>query len=158
MVHMRTRRTRGWTRMGAVLSSSASLAGTLVAAGVSPAGAEKSGGDLRFGLEAESTGGFCLNQAQLVTSGKQVAAAIYDTLTVPNTKGEYVPYPRRVGHSQRHVQRVDDQAAAERQVPRRHAAQRRRGPKQNLDGWKTGRLFSFVYGNMDQSPRSTTSR
>src|SRR6478672_13777275 len=92
VVHPRTRRTRGWTRFGAVLASSAILAGTLVASGVSPAGAQKSGGDLRFGLEAETTGGFCLSQAQLVTSAKQVAAAIYDTLTVPNTKREYVPF------------------------------------------------------------------
>src|SRR4029078_7965912 len=88
VVHQRTRRTRGWTRLGAVLASSAFLAGTLVAAGGRAAGAQKSGGDLRFGLEAETTGGFCLNQAQLVTSGKQVAAAIYETLTLPNTKRE----------------------------------------------------------------------
>src|SRR5262249_54526134 len=91
VVHQRTRRTRGWTRVGAVLASSAILAATLVASGVSPAAAQKSGGDLRFGLEAETTGGFCLNQAQLVVAGIQVAAAIYDTLTAPNTKGEYVP-------------------------------------------------------------------
>ena len=80
MVHKRTRRTSGWTRIGAVLASSTILAATLVAVAVSPAGAQKSGGDLRFGLEAETTGGFCLNQAQLVTSGKQIAAALYDTL------------------------------------------------------------------------------
>ena len=66
-------------------------------AGVSGASTEgrrsqqKGGGDLSFGLEAESTN-YCLSRAQLAIAGIQVAAAIYDTLTVPNTKGEAVPY------------------------------------------------------------------
>ena len=74
-------------------------AGTLVGVGASAAGAgtaaakgPKQGGEVSFGLEAETTGGYCLSQAQLAISGIQVAAAIYDTLTVPNSKGQYVPY------------------------------------------------------------------
>jgi len=51
----------------------------------------KSGGDITFGLEAETTT-YCLSKAQLVISGIQVAAAVYDTLTVPNSEGLAVPY------------------------------------------------------------------
>jgi peptide/nickel transport system substrate-binding protein len=49
------------------------------------------GGELTFGIEAETTN-YCLPRAQLAISGIQVVAAIYDTLTVPNAKGEAVPY------------------------------------------------------------------
>lgn len=67
------------------------LAGSTVA----PAGAApepRGGGEVVWGLEAETTGGWCLPQAQLAPSGIIVANAIYDTLTTVNTKGEYVPY------------------------------------------------------------------
>lgn len=50
-----------------------------------------SGGDVTFGLEAESNS-FCTTKAQLAISGIQVVAAVYDTLTVPNDKGLSVPY------------------------------------------------------------------
>ena len=50
-----------------------------------------SGGNLNFGLEAETTN-YCLTSAQLAISGIQVVAAVYDTLTVPNAKGVAVPY------------------------------------------------------------------
>jgi peptide/nickel transport system substrate-binding protein len=50
-----------------------------------------SGGNLNFGLEAETTN-YCLTSAQLAISGIQVVAAVYDTLTVPNSKGVAVPY------------------------------------------------------------------
>jgi peptide/nickel transport system substrate-binding protein len=49
------------------------------------------GGNLTFGIEAETTD-YCLTRAQLAASGIQVAAAVYDTLTVENTRGEIVPY------------------------------------------------------------------
>ena len=52
---------------------------------------QASGGDLKFGLEAETTD-YCLARAQLAISGIQVVAAVYDTLTVPNDKGQAVPY------------------------------------------------------------------
>ncbi len=51
----------------------------------------KSGGEVTFGLEAENTD-YCLSRAQMAASGIQVAAAVYDTLTVPNSKGVAVPY------------------------------------------------------------------
>lgn len=48
------------------------------------------GGELQYGLEAESSGGWCLAESQLAISGIQVARAIYDTLTVPNEDGDFV--------------------------------------------------------------------
>jgi peptide/nickel transport system substrate-binding protein len=49
------------------------------------------GGTITFGLEAETTN-YCLSRAQLAISGIQVVAAVYDTLTVPDAKGNAVPY------------------------------------------------------------------
>ncbi len=50
------------------------------------------GGSVAYGLEAETTGGWCLPEAQLAISGILVARTVYDTLTAPNGDGEYVPY------------------------------------------------------------------
>jgi peptide/nickel transport system substrate-binding protein len=57
-----------------------------------PASGPRRGGSVRYGLEAESGGGFCLQEAQLAVSGMLVARSVYDTLTVPTAAGEYVPY------------------------------------------------------------------
>lgn len=54
--------------------------------------APRRGGEVVWGLEAESTGGWCLPQAQLAASGIVVANSVYDTLVTLNAKGEYVPY------------------------------------------------------------------
>ena len=43
-------------------------------------------------LAAESSGGWCLPEAQLAISGIQVARAIYDTLAVPTTRTSTSPY------------------------------------------------------------------
>ena len=50
------------------------------------------GGKVVYALEAETTGGFCLQEAQLAIAGIQVARSVYDTLTAPNDQGEYKPY------------------------------------------------------------------
>jgi peptide/nickel transport system substrate-binding protein len=50
------------------------------------------GGKVVYGLEAETSGGYCLAEAQLAISGIQVARTMYDTLVAPNADGEYVPY------------------------------------------------------------------
>jgi peptide/nickel transport system substrate-binding protein len=50
------------------------------------------GGSLTMGLEAETTGGWCLSESQLAIAGIQVARAIYDYLVVPDEKGNYVPF------------------------------------------------------------------
>lgn len=50
------------------------------------------GGKAIFALEAESADGWCLPEAQLAIAGIQVARTIYDTLTVPNGEGDYIPF------------------------------------------------------------------
>lgn len=50
------------------------------------------GGEVSYGLEAESSGGYCLPESQLAISGIQVARAIYDTLTVPDNQGNFTGY------------------------------------------------------------------
>lgn len=57
-----------------------------------PTGDPTPGGSVVYALEAENDEGWCLPEAQLAISGIQVARAIYDTLTVPNEDGEFVPY------------------------------------------------------------------
>ncbi len=60
--------------------------------GLEEAGEPTRGGKLVYGLEADTNGGFCLPEAQLAISGIMVARTVYDTLTVPNAEGDYVPY------------------------------------------------------------------
>ena len=50
------------------------------------------GGNLTYGIEADTSGGFCLYKAQLAIGGIQVARAIYDTLTMPGADGKIHPY------------------------------------------------------------------
>jgi peptide/nickel transport system substrate-binding protein len=65
----------------------------VVESGLADAGEPVRGGEVVYGLEAEvSDKGYCLPEAELSISGMQVARALYDTLTVPNADGEYVPY------------------------------------------------------------------
>ena len=56
------------------------------------AGTPTPGGNVVYGLEAETTDGWCLPEAQLAISGIMVAQAIYDTLTRPNAEGEIEPW------------------------------------------------------------------
>ncbi len=50
------------------------------------------GGEITYGLEAETASGWCLPEAQLAISGIQVARTIYDTLTAPDADGEIKPF------------------------------------------------------------------
>jgi peptide/nickel transport system substrate-binding protein len=50
------------------------------------------GGKVVYGLEAETTDGWCLPEAQLAIGGIMVADAIYDTLMRPNADGDYEPW------------------------------------------------------------------
>ena len=47
---------------------------------------------MTLALDAESTGGWCLPEAQLAIAGIQVARTIYDTLTMPGADGKIHPY------------------------------------------------------------------
>jgi peptide/nickel transport system substrate-binding protein len=64
-----------------------------VESGLDTAGKPVRGGQVVYGLEAEvGTTGYCLPEAELAISGMQVARSLYDTLTVPDQDGDYVPY------------------------------------------------------------------
>ncbi len=141
------RQLRRWTRKAALCATAAIVGATLVAGVGAPAGAQKSGGDIRFGLEAETTGGYCIPSSQLVVSGIQVAAAIFDTLTMPNTKNAYVP---NLAESVTPNATFDEWTIKLRPNIKFHngEALNSAAVKQNMDAWKRGRLFQFVYSNM----------
>jgi peptide/nickel transport system substrate-binding protein len=86
--------TRLRTRFGAATVVLATVAAFLVAAAptASAASSPKPGGSVTYGLESETGGGWCPTSARLAISGIEVGAAIYDTLMVPNSKNEMVPY------------------------------------------------------------------
>ena len=50
------------------------------------------GGSLTYGIEADTSGGFCLYKAQLAIGGIQVARSVYDTLTAPGADGKIHPF------------------------------------------------------------------
>ncbi len=60
--------------------------------GKADTGAPVYGGQVTYGLEAETSGGWCLPEGQLAISGIMVARAVYDTLTIPDENAEYVPF------------------------------------------------------------------
>jgi len=94
--------TRLRARLGAAVLAVASATAVLVgvAPSASAASSPKPGGSVTYGLEAETGGGWCPKNAQLAISGIEVGAAIYDTLVVPNTKGQIVPYlAKSIEHS-----------------------------------------------------------
>jgi peptide/nickel transport system substrate-binding protein len=88
-----------WSR-GGVAAAAFVCAVSVALAAAGPASAQPSarsatprrGGSVTWGLEAETTGGYCLPNANLAISGIMVVNAIYDTLTTLNDKGQYVPY------------------------------------------------------------------
>ncbi len=113
------------------------------------------GGQLVYGLEAESSGGWCLPEAQLAMSGLQVVRAIYDPLTVPDADGGYAPYLARSVTS-------DDSHQAWT-ITLRPGITFHDGSeldatvvKNNLDAYRgaydarSPLLFSFVYENIDE--------
>ena len=72
--------------------SSSSSGGNSVGASSSDTTKPVMGGSVTYAQEAEDAGGLCLPEAQLDISGINYARTIYDTLTMPNDKGEFVPY------------------------------------------------------------------
>ena len=75
-----------------VIAATGAAAGAGTTARAPQAASPKPGGSVVYGLEAETGGGWCPSSARLAISGIEVGAAIYDTLVVPNSKGEIVPY------------------------------------------------------------------
>jgi peptide/nickel transport system substrate-binding protein len=60
--------------------------------GSNSGGTPVEGGSVTYGLDAEHPEGFCDPTAQLAAAGILENLAIYDTLMVPNEKGDMVPY------------------------------------------------------------------
>jgi peptide/nickel transport system substrate-binding protein len=84
------RRRRGTATLLLAVAVAAATVAVPVAAGA--AKQQKAGGDVVWGLDAETPEGWCLPSSQLAASGIIVANAIYDTLVTINSKGKYVPY------------------------------------------------------------------
>jgi peptide/nickel transport system substrate-binding protein len=102
------------------------------------------GGSVTYGLEAETLGGFCPPTAQLAAGGIQVFQALFDTLTIPNDKGEYVPYlARSIEHNADYTQWtivLRDGITFHNGSPFNADA-----VKLNLDRFRRGTLFQFVF-------------
>jgi peptide/nickel transport system substrate-binding protein len=121
--------------------------------GLKAAGKPVRGGTLNYGVEAD-TASYCLPEAQLAISGMLAVRAVYDTLTVPNSKGDYVPYlAKAIDHNAAYDQwtitlrpniKFSDGSALDSTVV-----------KNNLDAYRgqyKGRsplLFLFVFQNID---------
>jgi peptide/nickel transport system substrate-binding protein len=89
-------RTRTWKLTACVavvfaMFSSACTSGTNTPSGQANA-TPTPGGKVVYGLEAETSDGWCLPESQLAISGITVANALYDTLTRPDAKGEVQPW------------------------------------------------------------------
>jgi peptide/nickel transport system substrate-binding protein len=102
------------------------------------------GGSLTYGLEAETLGGFCPPTAQLAAGGIQVFQALYDTLTIPNDKGEYVPY---LAKSVEHNADFKEWTITLRDGITFHNGEPLNADavKLNLDRFRKGTLFQFVF-------------
>jgi peptide/nickel transport system substrate-binding protein len=66
--------------------------GSTAADGDAVVGEPSYGGTLTYAIAAETTGGWCLPEAQLVAPGVQVARAVYDQLTAPDADGNIAPF------------------------------------------------------------------
>ncbi len=112
------------------------------------------GGSLVYGVEAETSGGWCLPEAQLAIGGIQVARAVYDTLTLPNADGEYVPY---LAESVTPNATFDEWTIALREGVKFHDGSDLTAEvvKNNIDAYRgkysnrSPLLFIFVYENID---------
>jgi peptide/nickel transport system substrate-binding protein len=104
----------------------------------------REGGAITYGLEAETGGGWCLPRAQLTTSGTEVAAAIYDTLVVPNAAGRMVPYlAQRVEHDPSYTRWTITLRAGVKFHD--GTALTAAAVQQNIDAWRSSPIFSFAY-------------
>jgi peptide/nickel transport system substrate-binding protein len=132
------------TALVAATALLSSVSGAQTPARVASAAKPTRGGSVTYGLEAETSGGWCIPQSQLAISGIMVASAIYDTLTVPNSTGKIVPYlAKSVAHDPTYSQwtiTLRDGIKFHDGTPLTADA-----VKQNIDAWRKGRLLGFVF-------------
>ena len=129
-----------WRRNAAVLAAATGLALLAPAAG---AAAKPKRGSIVYAIPGKTTS-FCIPRAQLSASGIMVTQSLYDTLTVPNDKGQYVPY---LAKSVTPNATFDEWTIGLRDgvtfadgTPVDAAA-----VKQNIDAWRKGLLLQFLY-------------
>ena len=103
------------------------VTGFSVALFAAPASAQKRGGSITVGLELDIPGFDPLKVGVFDTAALTAAAALFDTLTFLDDKGEAQPEACPVVEPFGRLQDLDLQAAARRQIPRRYAIQRRSG-------------------------------
>jgi len=127
--------------------------------GLSDAGKPVRGGTLVYGLEADTNDGFCLSAGQLAISGMMVVRAVYDTLTVPNAAGDYVPYlAKDITHNDTFDQwtitlrpdvKFHDGTDLDATVVKNNLDAYRGQYKMPSGATKSSLLFSFVLDNID---------
>ncbi len=105
------------------------------------------GGSITYGIESETSGGWCLPSAQLAAGGTEVVQAVYDTLTVPNAKGRFVPYlARSINHNTDYTQWT----IALREGITFHDGEPLNAVAvvQNLDAYRAGPLWGAVFADI----------
>jgi peptide/nickel transport system substrate-binding protein len=139
-----------WSRAVAIAVAVATATTLLVgSAGAAPtrgkaAASPKAGGSIVYGIEAETASGWCPTTSRLAISGIMVVAAIYDTLVVPNSKNEIVPY---LAESVTHDDTYTTWTITLRDGIKFHDGTDLTADavKQNIDAWRNGTLLSSVF-------------
>jgi peptide/nickel transport system substrate-binding protein len=105
------------------------------------------GGSITYGIDAESTDGFCDPTAQLAAAGILENLAVYDTLMVPNEKGDMVPYLAQsvtpsADYKTWTIKVRPDIKFQDGEPLDSNAV------KANFEAYRRGRLFAFVFTNI----------
>jgi peptide/nickel transport system substrate-binding protein len=124
-----------------------SVSGAQTPARVASAAKPTRGGSVTYGLEAETSEGFCIPNNHFAISGIMVVNALYDTLTVPNAKGKIVPYlAQSVTHDPTYTQwtiKIRPNIKFHDGEPLTADA-----VKQNINAWRKGQLETFVMSDV----------
>ncbi|CAB4964100.1 unannotated protein [freshwater metagenome] len=127
-------------------TATALIASSTLGAAALPAGAAstpKPSGSIVYSVSGKTTQ-FCLPRAQMGVSGIMVTQSMYDTLTVPNDKGQYIPY---LAKSVTPNATFDKWTIGLRPGVKFHdgtpvdAA----AIKANIDAWRKGLLLAFMF-------------
>ncbi len=109
-------------------------------------GTPKRGGKVTYALEGP-TDSFCLPRGQLAISGIMIAQSVFDTLTEPDSDGNFLPY---LAKSVEHDPTYKVWTIGLRDGITFHNGEKldAAAVKQNIDAWLGGILFQFVYENI----------
>ncbi|CAB4660118.1 unannotated protein [freshwater metagenome] len=135
----------------AAFTATALIASSTLGAAALPAGAAstpKPGGSIVYAISGKTTQ-FCIPRAQMGVSGIMVTQSMYDTLTVPNDKGKFIPYLAKS---------VTPNATFDKwTIGLRSGAKFHDGTpidaasiKQNIDAWRKGLLLQFTFSPVSE--------